>query len=319
MKKPNFFIIGAPKCGTTSLAAWLSEHPQIFMSPVKEVHHFITDENRSTFRSLQEYEQLFIKANESHKAVGEASVWYLYSNDAVQNIERYAANARYIVCLRNPVEMAYSLHEQQLVNGNEHITEFAKAWSLNNARLRSESVNRWCHAPRHLAYGTACQLGQQLERLYTRIPRERVLPILLDDMKLNPRTEYLKVLDFLGVDDDARTDFPVHNPAKALRSPWVRKMIKTLGHMKRSVGLEHGFGILRAVNRANIRYRARSPMTKAMSQTLESYFLEDIQKLGRLINRDLSYWLKATQAARAPEHSSPPQNHPDGSERDAKL
>ena len=86
MKKPNFFILGAPKCGTTSLASWLSEHSDVFMSPIKEPHHFCSDFGYKEYRSHQRYLSLFRKANEQHRAIGEASATYLYSKVAVKNI-----------------------------------------------------------------------------------------------------------------------------------------------------------------------------------------------------------------------------------------
>ena len=115
--RPNFFILGAPKCGTTSLATWLGAHPQVYMSPDKEPHYFNADDRHPGVSSLERYEQLFAGAGAEHAAVGEASVWYLYSKVAVANIEEYCQEPRYIVCLRNPVDMAHSLHEQQVVNG----------------------------------------------------------------------------------------------------------------------------------------------------------------------------------------------------------
>ncbi len=93
-----------------------------------------------------------------------------------------------------------------------------QAWSLNDARLKGESVSRWCREPRHLSYGNACRLGAQLKRLYSHVPRQRVHTVLLDDVKANPRAAYLSVLQFLGVDDDGRSDFGVSNPAKERRS-----------------------------------------------------------------------------------------------------
>ena len=86
MKKPNFFIIGAPKCGTTSLASWVSEHPSVYMSPLKEPDYFHANEK---IGSLKEYEQLFEGAGPEHITVGEASVRYLYSQVAVPNILNY--------------------------------------------------------------------------------------------------------------------------------------------------------------------------------------------------------------------------------------
>ena len=85
VRKPNFFIIGAPKCGTTSLATWLSGHPNVFMSAVKEPHFFNTDDRRF-ISTLEAYENLFRAASSDHCAVGEASVWYLSSTEAVRNI-----------------------------------------------------------------------------------------------------------------------------------------------------------------------------------------------------------------------------------------
>ena len=142
MKKPNFFIIGAPKCGTTSLAIWLSSNPQVFMPAAKELHHFNTDDNHIITPNRVIYEQFFIGATQRHKAVGEASVWYLHSNVAVSNIEVYSPNSKYIVCLRNPVDMAYSLHEQHIFNGNEHILSFENAWRMNEKRLKGDAVIR---------------------------------------------------------------------------------------------------------------------------------------------------------------------------------
>lgn len=290
LKKPNFFIIGAPKCGTTSLAAWLSDHPQVFFSQCKEPHHFNTDENWVWTPSHDEYESLFKDSSERHLAIGEGSVWYLHSQHAVPNIEQYAPHAKYLVCMRNPVEMAYSLHEQQVVSGNEHILDFTEAWRLNNARLRGEAVSRWCREPKHLAYGTACLLGAQLQRLYAQVPRERVHVVLLDDVKLDARKAYLKVLSFLGVDDDGRTDFAVKNPAKARKSMLLRRAVQVLGGLKRSLGIKHRFGLLNAIDKRNIQYRARAPLSEEMRADLHDFFREDVALLERLLCRNLTHW-----------------------------
>jgi len=138
MIKPNFFILGAPKCGTTSVAVLLSEHPHIYM-PQKEPHFFNTD-HRRFLNSLEGYERLFARADARHRAVGEASVWYLSSASAVKNILDYAPEAKFIVMLRNPVEMAPSLHEEQVFTGRENVTDFAKAWALQDVRRRGHQL-----------------------------------------------------------------------------------------------------------------------------------------------------------------------------------
>lgn len=293
MKKPNFFIIGAPKCGTTSLAAWLAEHPQIYLSPRKEPHFFNTDHSYVLTPSLREYERFFRGAEPGHVAVGEASVWYLYSEEAVANVVGYAPDALFVVCLRNPVTMAPSLYEQQVFSGNEHVESFGEAWRIQEHRLRGELVSRWCREPRFLAYGRVCSLGSQLERLYDRVKPARVLTLVLDDIQENPRQEYLRILDFLGACDDGRSSFPTLNPAKELRSPLTRKAVMAVGKAKRRLGLYRGLGVLRAIDRRNTLYRPRSPLTPELKHELQHYFAADVEKLSALLGRDLTGWLRS--------------------------
>ena len=83
--KPNFFIIGAPKSGTTALYQYLSSHPNIYMCTPKEPHYFSNELNGVAFvKTLDEYQNLFKGKNKNHKIIGEASVWYLYSENALQ-------------------------------------------------------------------------------------------------------------------------------------------------------------------------------------------------------------------------------------------
>ena len=309
MKKPNFFIIGAPKCGTTSLAAWLSEHPNIYMTPIKEPLYYCCDfrVKYRVPRNRFEYEQLFWAASEKHMAVGEASVWYLYSKVAIPNIEREHPGARYIVMVRNPVEMAYSLHDELTYWGHEHIKQFDKAWRLSPERRVGRKITRRCQVPpQWLDYQKVCLLGDQLERLFRLVPRERVLIIVLDDLKKDPRAEYQRVLEFLGVPDDGRRDFPVYNPAREARWPVLQRAIRLVGNPigTISLGVKRVFGVpiyknlgilspvFKQIERINTKCRPRPPMPEELRRELIEYFRSDIKKLSELINRDLSGWLK---------------------------
>ncbi|MEQ9022777.1 MAG: sulfotransferase, partial [Pseudomonadales bacterium] len=111
-KTPNLFILGAPKCGTTTLAAWLAKHPKIYFSPEKEPHYFYSPYDR--VMSDEAYAKLFAEAPEDAKYLAEASVWYLFGGVAVPQILEVSPESRFIVCLRNPVQMAPSLHAQTL-------------------------------------------------------------------------------------------------------------------------------------------------------------------------------------------------------------
>lgn len=296
MKKPNFFIIGAPKCGTTSLAAWLRGHVKIYMSPIKEPFFFARDIRNQIVRTWEDYLKLFAEARVTHLAVGEASTTYIFSKVAVPTIETKLPDARYIVMFRNPVEMAYSLHEQQCYVFNEKVRDFLTAWRLSPERRAGRQLPAGCKNPLLLDYQDLCKLGEQLDRLYHSVPRERVLVLLLDDVRENPRREYLKVLDFLGVSDDGRTEFPIHNPAKEWRNSLLgralRRLAKSIAWAKHVKGIlpKRSLGIVRALQNRTIRYRPRPPILADEQRELLAFYEEDIKKLEKLLKRNLSHW-----------------------------
>ena len=151
-KKPNFFIIGAPRCGTTSLAKWLGEHPSIFMSPIKEPFFYSPDVHQPAVLTKDEYEGLFKKAGPQHIAIGEASTSYLFSRVAVPQIEEEYPGARYVVMIRNPIEMVFSLYRLCIVIGEEDITDIEVAWHLSPARREGKVVSR-LYLTRNVANG----------------------------------------------------------------------------------------------------------------------------------------------------------------------
>ncbi|WP_022948401.1 sulfotransferase domain-containing protein [Methylohalobius crimeensis] len=298
MKKPNFFIIGAPKCGTTSMAAWLGEHPNIYMSPEKEPWFFCSDIRYPGIKTWGAYLQLFQAASPEKVRRGEASVPYLFSQVAVPTIERQLPGSTYIVMLRNPVEMAYAYHGQHLRYFQEDIDDFSQAWRLAPNRRAGHHVPSNCPDPILLDYSSWCLLGEQLERLYSIVPRERVLVLLLDDVKENPRREYLKVLDFLGLLDDGRQSFPVHNAAREWRLKKFAKLTHTVrikAAKLRSAAGVNSFGLKWLVDMyesLNFQQYSRPPMSAQLREELVDFFAEDIQRLERMLNRDLSAWRK---------------------------
>lgn len=293
MKRPNFFIIGAPKCGTTSMAAWLSEHPRIYISPEKEPHYFSEDMDKDRDRKLSSYESLFEEADDQHIAVGEASTHYLFSQVAVPNILEYTTDAKFIVMLRNPVEMAYSLHEQKVYEANEHVKDFERAWRLQEERKQGRNISKWCVDPQLLQYGSICRLGEQLDRLYSIVPKERVHIILMDDMKQDTLLEYQRTLEFLEVPDDGRTVFPVYNPAKVRRSDLMSKVVKLIYLTRRRLKIPSlHTGILNKINQLNTKERPRKSLTPEMMTELKNYFRDDVYKLSKLLDRDLTSWVE---------------------------
>jgi hypothetical protein len=290
VKAPNFFIIGAPKCGTTSLAAWLAAHPAVYMPPLKEPAHFASD--LKGVGPTADYDALFASATAAHSAVGEASTCYLFSDVAVSNILARVAAPRFIVCLRNPIEMARSLHQQELSELNENVRNFDVAWDLQPTRQNGRQVPRTCREPWLLRYEARCLLGQQVERLLCQCPRERVLFVVLDDVRRGPRVQYQRALAFLGLADDGRLSFPTLNKAKETKSRLVKEGVAYISGVRRSLGFTGQLGIRPLIERWNTREAPRSAIGHDTRRRLGRAFAADTHKLGTLVGRDFTQWLE---------------------------
>lgn len=298
MRKPNFFIIGAPKCGTTSLAAYLADHPNVYMSPIKEPHFFNTDMRWHDINvpDKSAYMRLFSDATSAHLAVGEASTTYLFSRQAVPNILEFNSESKFIVMIRNPVDLAYALHSELLWNHNEDVQDFAEAWQLQDARVRGEHLPRTCLLPEWLQYRDVCKIGGQLDRVYSHVPRERVHVISQDALAREPRQVYLGVLQFLGLDDDGKRHFTVHNQSKRARWQYIANIVDTVCRIKHKVethiGFKTRFGLLAQVQRLNKKPHRRTPLSPALKAQLVSEFRDDVEFLSKIVGQPhLVNWL----------------------------
>jgi hypothetical protein len=294
MKKPNFFIIGAPKCGTTSLVRWLDEHPNVYISPIKEPRYFDRDLGTRFRIDEKAYRALFKEARAQHYAVGEATVWY---RDAVSLIEKEIGPVKYIVLVRNPVEMAYALHEQLFINQTEHIANFRIAMAKSEERRNGRGARWWIREPRLLDYQSVCSVGSQLERLLQVVPRERVLILVLDDFKTDVRSEYSKVLDYLGLSDDGRQEFPIYNPAKRVRSSLLQKIVVFLQKAERISRAKLGLvpqdsALVRWLDKCNKKHRPRQLLPNDLRREMETFFKFEVLKMEQILERDFSYWFK---------------------------
>ena len=291
LHKPNFFIVGAPKCGTTALARYLSEHPAVFMSNPKEPHHYNTDLNYGAYKEWSSYLQLFESVDEKHQAVGEASVWYMYSKDAIPNILKENSSAKFIVMLRNPAEMAASLHEQMVFSGYEDVLDFQTAWGLQSEREKGRKIPFACKEKELLLYKETCSLGSQLSRVMEIVPAKNVHVILFDDFKKDLRAVWLAVQSFLGVEDDNRKQFPVVNSAKERRSLLIKRINDLYLNFRQIIGIRGlGSGLFTVLNRWNVRERQRNPLPETFRRELVAEFSDEVDRLESILGRDLSEW-----------------------------
>lgn len=298
--KPNFFIVGAPKCGTTALYEYLRPHPNVFLPKVKEPHFFAKDLEPYPFvKTLEEYTRLFAASSEEHLRVGEASVYYLRSSTAIANIHEFNPDAKIIAMFRNPVEMLHSLHSQLLYVSEETESDFETAWRLQERRSRGIDLPPTSRGAFLVQYAQVGQFGTQTSRLLSIFPQPQVKLILYDDFAASPQDVYNEVLHFLGLPPDPRTDFPRINENKRARLAWLRDFYRkpppslrtAFRSLKRAVGAEGVSAVKNKIVDLNTVKEQRRPLSPAFRAELVAAFRDEIALLSRLLNRDLSHWV----------------------------
>jgi hypothetical protein len=298
--RPNFFIVGAPKCGTTALYEYLRPHPNIFLPKVKEPHFFAQDLGTYPFvKTLDEYTALFADSRDEHTGVGEASVYYLRSRMAIPNIREFDPQARIIAMFRNPVEMVHSLHSQLLYVSEETVRDFEAAWRLQERRSRGLDVPPASRGAFLLQYAEVGRFGTQTERLLSVFPPSQVKIILYDDFTASPRTVYDDVIGFLGLPHDNRTEFPRVNDNKRAKVAWLSRFARkpppvlreSYRTLKRTLGAERLDAIKREIVGRNTVRERRRPLSPEFRAELVEAFHDEVALLSRLIGRDLSHWV----------------------------
>ncbi|MEM7594676.1 MAG: sulfotransferase [Cyanobacteria bacterium P01_A01_bin.83] len=241
--KPNFFIVGQPKSGTTALHQFLGEHPEIFMSSIKEPHFFCSDFHLESdqhhqkqlffdFRDENTYLQLFAKVK-AEKAVGEASANHLYSRVAAEKIHHFNPDAKIIILLREPAQYLYSLHSHYVKFTEESEPDFATALTLEAERKQGKHASPRVMAPSYLFYSERVKYYEQVKRYYDHFAAEQIKVIIYEEFRADNEGVYREILEFLGVDPSFTPDFTAVNVNKEVKFPALnnfvnRPLVKTI-------------------------------------------------------------------------------------------
>ena len=312
---PNFFVVGAPKAGTTSLYRYLKQHPQIYMSPVKEPSYFASEvrvENlcesfkrhvRLQSAHLREYigdgrprdpygwlvlnwhdyKSLFNRVKEE-KAIGEATVSYLWSATAAGNIHSRIPEAKIVMILRDPAERAFSHYMHQLAEGltrstfREHIEQAERGNSGEIDALHP-----------FLELGLYCE---QVKRYLDLFPRENIRIYWYEDEWREPKRLLADLFRFLNVDPAFAPD--TSQRALERRAPRLIPMVYLLKKYdlwepaRRIIPA----GLRPGIRSAVFRRRASLVMDAKDREYLVGYYRDDVRKLESLLNRDLEAWLR---------------------------
>jgi hypothetical protein len=289
MRKPNFFIVGAPRCATTSVYTYLKQHPDIFLSLLKEPLFFGSDLTPHPLAISGEaaYQHLFAAAGGA-RVIGEGSVFYLMSKRAAEEIHAYAPEARILIMLRDPVEMMQSLHALYLRTGNEELEDFARALEAEAARAHGHGLPARVYFPEGLQYRAMARFAEPVERFLRVFGDQRVHILLFEDLLRDPRQAMRGLLDFLQVDPDVPLEFDPVRATQSIRSLVLRQM--------RAATPE----VLEKLKRKTAKHLHHGPRGAPLPPELEARLREELrpdgERLQALLGRPLSGWYQPLAA-----------------------
>lgn len=303
MRRPNFFIVGAPKCGTTSMYHYLMMHPDIFMPPIdKEPKFFGSDLpfQKNWFQNkISNYIKIFSEAKKE-KMIGEASTTYFFSQNAAKEIKEFEPNAKIIIMLRNPVDMMCSLYSQLVFMGLEEETSFTEALKKEPVRKKKSLQEK---IQKVLLYKNIASYYKHVKRFYQLFGNKNIHIIKFEDFVKNTPVVYRKTLEFLEVDPNFKVNFGkinskrVTNPNKIHRSQKIQnflyqppKFVSTF--YKKFIPKKIRYFVFTLVLRINTNYQPRTKISDRTRKKLTAELAPNIRSLSKLTKLHLSNWYK---------------------------
>lgn len=298
--RPNLFLVGAQKCGTSALAGWLGQHPQVLMSFPKEPGYLAFGASGYDFRdgygnappaskyvvrSERDYLRLFAGAGPQHRLLGEASSWYLTAPGMAKKIKTYSPNAKIIVMFRDPVERAYSAWCHARSDGVEPCEDFAAALEQESQRGDVEFL---------LRYRRMGLYSQALASYQACFDSSRLLVLFHEDLRSEPGQLWRRVCAFGEIDATFQPAFADrYNQSGEPRNRLLHSLLRShrlKSAIRRVLPHQQALRIKQRLESANL--QQFPPMVDATRAQLRAYYREDIEALSRMTGRDLGAWLQ---------------------------
>jgi hypothetical protein len=300
MTLPNFLIIGAAKSGTSALFRYLRQHPDIYMSPVKEPYYFAFMGNQPDTRGpgdvvndsiihYDDYVALFDGVT-TEAAIGEASPSYMYIPETAERIRDQLPDAKLIAILRQPADRAFSAFMHVVRDERETIIDFRKALAAEPQRIADNWGPIWHYKRAGYYYG-------QLARYFDLFPREQIGVFLYDDFNRDAVGTVQAVFRFLGVDAEFVPDVSVKPNVSGLPKNKTMKQVQTTLFnrpnpvrwlSRRVFNEELRWKVTDTLRNQNL---TRPKLDPDLRRELTLQFRDDILQTQTLIDRDLSHWL----------------------------
>jgi hypothetical protein len=292
---PDFFLVGAPRSGTTALCNYLRTHPEVFVSSPKEPTFFGRDLLPKRFPTLDSYLELFSETGGAVRA-GDGSVAYLASEFAAEEIHDFNPKASILMVLRNPVDMIFSLHRKHYLMGIEPCRRLEDALAAESARLAKGAGVPDGVCPKVIALRNRASYVPQLKRFFDVFPAAQIKLFLFDDFQANPDRAFRECCQFLGVREDIHPHCGPHNVGREVKcANWHEFLTRTprWGQLLARVVLPFPEWRKRTqqflVSR-NHRAGKSAGMSDDLRSQLKREFAPEVAELSKLVGWDLSHW-----------------------------
>jgi hypothetical protein len=301
LKKPNLFLVGHPRTGTSALHNALNQHPDIFMSIPKEPVYFAKDLHEESdlfhgkkkyfhYRDEVQYLKIF-KSARHHTVTGESTAVYLYSKVAAMEIHRFNPESKIIMMFREPTNWLCSYHAKACqILGEDHLN-LSDALQLEDERKMGKYLSRNVMAPSLLFYTEFLKYRNQVERYTALFDPENIKIILYDDYKKDNLKIFKEILEFLGLDTDFVAGFKKINASKsAAKWPLIQGIIQFPYITKIALKLlpQSLFGKLSLYYWENFfQTKEDKKIEPQLKKTLMNKFRSEVEQLGEFLNINL--------------------------------
>lgn len=301
MRKPNLFIVGHPRSGTSSLHHYLNQHPDIFMTTIKEPNYFNVDFREQSdafhnkklyfpFRTETQYLSLY-KKWKAEKIAGEASATNLCSRSSAQEIFRFNPKAKIIMIFREPVDFLSSYHSAAIFTLGEDCKDLNGALSIEKERRQGRGLSKRVVSPSWLFYSDFLRYAEQVQRFLSYFDTNQVKIIIFDDFKNDTQRIYGEILEFLNVDSQFTPTFEIINPNKILKWPRLKKYTLDSPYFRRTLRLLSSHDMYSRMKKFYkdrvVTYRPREPLDEELKKSLMEKYKGEVDKIGALLSRDL--------------------------------
>lgn len=317
-------VVGAPRCGTTTMARMLQAHPQVLFPFVKEPHFFSQhdlgglDDAKLRGRVQRDYlDHFFFDAPPERNVAFDGSISYLYTPEQLEPVLRLWPNSRFIVGVRDPMTFLPSLHKRLVFTGDETIRRFEDAWAAIPDRAAGRRIPWSTIDPRWLRYDEAARYGTYVELLFDAVGKDRCLVVLFEDLASDPEGQHRRIVDFSGLKPVPFPGTRAQRGARGVRHIFLQQLLQrpprvllpylaSLGHQRRfNKALAKNSGKAQRSKSPSLRRRllnwnevpdVKRPIALNVQREIKARFQGEVDKLGQLIGRDLGKWLEPKEA-----------------------